>query len=99
MTQVVLLEGDMTMMMIDAVYAGVSGTPWAASSGASAQDVWSGVTINFSHSSDDRDFSWNAQASFANEYDYTSIGFGGGLSQQFNEKRYVYQFDRFGFSR
>jgi len=69
-----------------AVYAGVSGTPWAASSGASAKDVWSGVTINFSHSSDDRDFSWNAQASFANEYDYTSIGFGGGLSQQFNEK-------------
>lgn len=69
-----------------AAYAGVSGTPWYASSGASAQDVWSGVTVNYSHTSDSRDFSWNTQASFANEYDYTSVGFGGGVSQQFNEK-------------
>ncbi|NNT73138.1 DUF3570 domain-containing protein [Flavobacterium sp. IMCC34852] len=62
------------------------GTPWLASSGASAQDALASVTINYSHSSDDRNFIWNADVSFSNEYDYTSIGFGGGLAKLFNEK-------------
>lgn len=44
------------------------------------------MTINYSHSSDSRNFIWNADVSFSNEYDYTSIGFGGGIAQLFNEK-------------
>lgn len=62
------------------------GTPWNASTGASKSDVWSSINVDYSHSSDDRDFTWNANASFATEYDYTSIGFGGGILKQFNEK-------------
>jgi hypothetical protein len=62
------------------------GTPWLASSGASAQDALASVSINYSHSSDDRNFLWNADVSFSNEYDYTSIGFGGGIAKLFNEK-------------
>lgn len=62
------------------------GTPWLASSGASAQDALASVVINYSHSSDDRDFIWNADVAFSNEYDYTSIGFGGGVAKLFNQK-------------
>ncbi|MDI9258336.1 DUF3570 domain-containing protein [Flavobacterium sedimenticola] len=62
------------------------GTPWLASSGASAQDALASVTVNYSHSSDDRNFIWNADVSFSNEYDYTSIGFGGGIAKLFNQK-------------
>jgi hypothetical protein len=62
------------------------GTPWLASSGASAQDALVSVMANYSHSSDSRNFIWNADVSFSNEYDYTSIGFGGGIAQLFNDK-------------
>ncbi|WP_291133250.1 DUF3570 domain-containing protein [Flavobacterium sp. UBA7682] len=62
------------------------GTPWLASSGASAQDALTSVNVNYSHSSDDRNFIWNADVSFSNEFDYTSIGFGGGVAKLFNEK-------------
>ena len=61
-------------------------SPWQASSGASAQDALTSVAVNYSHSSDDRNFIWNADLSFSNEYDYTSIGFGGGISKLFNNK-------------
>ena len=40
----------------------------------------------YAHSSDDRNFIWNADVSFSNEYDYTSVGFGGGVTKLFNEK-------------
>ena len=60
--------------------------PWQASSGASAQDVYASIVANYSHSSDDRNFVWNADVSFSNEYDYTSIGFGGGIAKLFNDK-------------
>lgn len=63
-----------------------TGTPWQASSGASAQDVLASAVINYSHSSDSRNFIWNADVAFSNEYDYTSIGFGGGIAKLFNEK-------------
>lgn len=66
--------------------SGVVGSPWVASSGASRQDTWGSVTVGYSHSSDDRDHIFNANASFATEYDYTSIGFGGGYTRLFNEK-------------
>uniref|UniRef100_UPI00404A3520 DUF3570 domain-containing protein n=1 Tax=Flavobacterium sp. TaxID=239 RepID=UPI00404A3520 len=60
--------------------------PWQASSGASASDVYTALVANYSHSSDDRNFIWNADIAFSNEYDYTSIGFGGGISKLFNDK-------------
>ncbi len=60
--------------------------PWQASSGASQSDQLTSLVANYSHSSDDRNFIWNADVSFSNEYDYTSIGFGGGIAQLFNNK-------------
>ncbi|WP_157206640.1 DUF3570 domain-containing protein [Mariniflexile maritimum] len=64
----------------------VVGSPWVASSGASRQDVWSNVNLDYSHSSDNRNTVWNADVSLATEYDYFSLGFGGGILKQFNEK-------------
>lgn len=70
----------------DRATTGPYGTPWQASSGASAQDALASVLVNYSHSSDDRNFIWNTTVAFSNEYDYTSIGFGGGISKLFNNK-------------
>ncbi|MFI1771425.1 DUF3570 domain-containing protein [Thalassobellus citreus] len=64
----------------------VAPTPWAASSGASSGDVWASISADYSHSSDDRNTIVNADVSLANEFDYTSIGFGGGITKLFNEK-------------
>ncbi|MCK0130005.1 DUF3570 domain-containing protein [Flavobacteriaceae bacterium F08102] len=64
----------------------VIGSPWVSSSGASRADVWTSVNVDYAHSSDDRNTIWNADLSFANEFDYTSIGFGGGLTKLYNEK-------------
>jgi hypothetical protein len=61
-------------------------TPWQASSGASGADALVLLTANYSHSSDDRNFTWNAAMSFSNEYDYTSVGVGGGITKLFNNK-------------
>ncbi|TDE07299.1 DUF3570 domain-containing protein [Flavobacterium sandaracinum] len=68
------------------VAAGPSGTPWQASSGASRSDQLVSIVANYSHSSDSRNFIWNTDVSFSNEYDYTSVGFGGGIASLFNEK-------------
>ncbi|PRZ23401.1 uncharacterized protein DUF3570 [Flavobacterium granuli] len=65
---------------------GVYGTPWQSSSGASKSDQLASVSANYSHSSDNRNTLWNADVSFSNEFDYTSIGFGGGFTKLFNEK-------------
>ncbi|MCF6241081.1 MAG: DUF3570 domain-containing protein [Bacteroidales bacterium] len=64
----------------------VTGTPWAASSGASKSDVWVSGTIGYSHSSDNRNNIYTAHVSFANEFDYTSFGAGLGYSRLFNQK-------------
>ena len=61
-------------------------TPWQSSSGASEQDNLVNIVANYSHSSDDRNFIWNADVSASTEYDYTSFGFGGGIAKLFNEK-------------
>ena len=61
-------------------------TPWQASSGASGNDQLLSGVATYAHSSDDRNFIWNADVSFSNEYDYTSVGFGGGVTKLFNEK-------------
>jgi hypothetical protein len=68
------------------ITTGPMGTPWQASSGASAQDALVSAVVNYSHSSDNRNFIWNADVAFSNEYDYTSIGFGGGVTKLFNDK-------------
>jgi len=61
-------------------------TPWQASSGASQSDQLTSVTANYAHSSDSRNFIWNADVSFSNEYDYNSVGIGGGIAYLFNDK-------------
>jgi len=65
---------------------GVEGSPWVASSGASAEDVWVGGSVGYSHSSDNRNFIWSGHISFSAEYDYTSTGIGGAVTKLFNEK-------------
>lgn len=62
------------------------GSPWVASSGASAMDTWGGISVSYSHSSDDRNTIWSANGAFAIEYDYISTGFGGSYTRLFNEK-------------
>ena len=66
--------------------ANTIGSPWVASSGASKSDVWSTISADYSHTSNDRNFSWNVNASFSSEFDYTSVGFGGGILKQFIKK-------------
>ena len=63
-----------------------SGSPWVSSSGASKSDVLASISVAYEHSSDSRNSIWSAHAAFSNEYDYTSIGFGGGFTQLFNQK-------------
>jgi len=60
--------------------------PYIASSGASSSDALIHFTGIYSHSSDDRNNIWSAKVLFSNEYDYSSIGFGGSYSKLFNEK-------------
>lgn len=63
-----------------------TGTPWAASSGASRSDELFYLNTSYSHSSESRNFIWNLHASISNEYDYTSFGAGGSISKLFNKK-------------
>ncbi len=58
-----------------------TGTPWAASSGASKKDTWTAVNASYSHSSEDRNSIYSANLNFANEYDYTSLG--GGVGRRY----------------
>ncbi len=60
-------------------------SPYIASSGASQSDVLAHINPTYQHSSDDRYKTWNASAYLASEYDYFSVGFGGGYAQLFNE--------------
>ncbi len=64
----------------------VTGSPWVASSGASQGDVWISGALNYSHSSDDRNTILSAHTSIAKEFDYSSFGFGGGVTKLFNKK-------------
>ena len=64
----------------------ITGTPWAASSGASKEDTWISGNIAYNHASNDRNTLLGANINFASEYDYTSFGFGGNFTQLFNEK-------------
>ena len=60
--------------------------PFVASSGASRSDVWTNLTGSYSHSSDNRNTIVSGTVSVSSEYDYFSLGFGGGLTKLFNEK-------------
>ncbi len=64
----------------------ITGSPWVASSGASAQDVWGSVAATYSHSSNDRNTLVSGHASFSTEYDYSSAGLGGSFTKLFNDK-------------
>ncbi len=64
----------------------ITGSPWVTSSGASKSDIWTNLNANYLHSSENRNTIWNADVSFATEYDYSSIGFGGGIIKLFNKK-------------
>jgi hypothetical protein len=61
-------------------------SPFQASSGASSSDLWSNISGNYAHSSDDRNEIWSAKASVSSEYDYFSLGLGGSYTRLFNEK-------------
>lgn len=65
---------------------GAIANPFQASSGASSIDGLFSGSINYSHSSDSRNNVYSGKISFGNEFDYTSIGFGGGFTKLFNEK-------------
>lgn len=71
----------------ESTYSGANTpTPWQASSGASKNDQLVSALATYTHNSDDRNFIWNGDLSFSNEFDYTSVGFGGGVTKLFNEK-------------
>lgn len=61
-------------------------SPWVESSGPSKSDVLSYVHPTYTHSSKDRNQIVSASVSFSTEFDYTSIGFGGGFSHLWNEQ-------------
>lgn len=71
---------------IDPFKEGHFADPFVESSGASGGDGWVNLVGNYSHSSDDRNRVWSANASFSSEYDYISFGFGGSYTMLFNEK-------------
>lgn len=62
------------------------GTPWLASTGASRSDQLIAGHVDYSHSSDSRNFIWGSNLALSNEFDYTSFGFGGNVTGLFNEK-------------
>ena len=70
------LDGDVTLRV----------NPFSASSGASRQDVLVHFNPSFRHSSDNRNSMFSANFYIASEYDYFSLGFGGGHTRRFNQK-------------
>ncbi|MGB5497875.1 MAG: DUF3570 domain-containing protein [Maribacter sp.] len=61
-------------------------SPFSASSGASQSDALAHFNPSYEHSSEDRNSVYSAQAYVSSEYDYFSVGFGGGYTRLFNEK-------------
>ena len=61
-------------------------TPFNASSGASKEDEWTSYSLTYLHYSDDRNKIVNTKISVADEYDYSSFGFGLGYTSLFNRK-------------
>ena len=65
---------------------GPKGSPWVASSGASRKDVLTALSLSYVHATDDRNRYWSSNIGSSYEYDYQSFGFGGGVTQLWNEK-------------
>jgi len=63
-----------------------TGTPWQASSGASGRGALYALNTSYSHSSNDRNFIWNADVALSTEFNYNSKGLGGGVTKLFNHK-------------
>jgi hypothetical protein len=61
-------------------------SPFNASSGASKEDEWTSYALSYLHYSDDRNKIVNTKISVADEYDYSSFGFGLGYTSLFNRK-------------
>jgi len=61
-------------------------SPFSASSGASRQDVLVHFNPSYAHSADDRNSVATVNAYISSEYDYFSLGFGGGYTRLFNQK-------------
>jgi len=61
-------------------------SPFNASSGASQSDALVHFNPSYQHSSKDRNSVYSVQGYVSSEYDYFSIGFGGGYTRLFNEK-------------
>ena len=61
-------------------------SPFSASTGASRQDVLTHFSPSYSHASEDRNTLVSAKAYISTEYDYFSVGLGGGYLRKFNEK-------------
>ena len=60
--------------------------PFMATSGASQQDALVYFNPSYQYSSEDRNTIVRAQVSVSSEYDYFSLGFGGGITKWFHEK-------------
>tara|TARA_R110000765_G_scaffold36761_1_gene81874 strand:+ start:411 stop:1736 length:1326 start_codon:yes stop_codon:yes gene_type:complete len=71
---------------VDPFDGGQPADPFVASSGASSSDTWANISGSYSHSSDDRNTIVSGKLSVSSEYDYFSLGFGGGLTKLYNEK-------------
>ncbi len=61
-------------------------SPFSASSGASRQDVLVHFNPSYMHSSENRNSVTTVNGYISSEYDYFSLGFGGGYTQLFNDK-------------
>ncbi|MBU2905155.1 DUF3570 domain-containing protein [Arenibacter algicola] len=61
-------------------------SPWVESSGASRSDALTYFHPTFTHSSKDRNVILSGNVAVSAEYDYFSIGFGGGYTHLMNEK-------------
>ena len=62
------------------------GSPWYASTGASAKDVLSTLNVNYQKASDDRNRYWSLNVGGSTEYDYESLNGGLSFAQLWNEK-------------
>lgn len=72
-------------------------SPFSASSGASRKDELVYFNPSYQHSSDSRNSIVNIKAYVSSEYDYFSIGFGGGYAYLFNEKNTEISLNAQGF--
>lgn len=70
----------------NASYSPPQGSPWYASTGASAKDVLSTLNVNYQKASDDRNRYWGINLGGSTEYDYESFSAGLSFARLWNEK-------------